>query len=200
MTAVRCGAAAWRQAELLALSGLLGYPDDRWHARWPARRRVLVRRRLDRAAALVPLAGLTPSQRRQMYVATFDFDGEAALYLTAHEAGDERRRGELLHELQVALDAAGFLPPPTELPDYIPALLEFVALAPRQRAALGARVGCALARIAAHLPLDHPYRPLAEWGAAWLAPAPAIESLRPRDDPERPEDVPYPADPLAFSS
>lgn len=74
----------------------------------------------------VPLGEL-----RRLYVATFDFDRSASLYLTYHLYGDERRRGQALIELKARLAAAGLRLAGGELPDYLPVLLELVALGPR---------------------------------------------------------------------
>lgn len=75
----------------------------------------------------VPLAEL---QRR--YVETFDFDARASLHLTYHLYGDQRRRGEALIELKRRYAECGLhLEDGSELPDYLPVVLEFAELAPR---------------------------------------------------------------------
>ena len=75
--------------------------------------------------AHVPLAELQAE-----YVATFDFDRRASLYLTYHSHGDRRQRGIELVRLKRRFVASGFELADGELPDYLPALLEFAALAP----------------------------------------------------------------------
>jgi nitrate reductase delta subunit len=73
----------------------------------------------------MPLAEL---QKR--YVATFDFSKQRALYLTYHLHGDRRQRGLALLRLKQAYAAAGFELRGSELPDYLPVMLEFAALEP----------------------------------------------------------------------
>jgi len=75
----------------------------------------------------VPLAELQAD-----YVLTFDFDRRASLYLTYHAHGDRRQRGIELVRLKRRFAAAGLVLAEGELPDYLPALLEFAALAPEE--------------------------------------------------------------------
>lgn len=74
---------------------------------------------------------LPSDELRRRYVDTFDFDRRASLYLTYHLYGDERRRGQALVELKRRFAGAGLLLAGSELPDYLPVLLEFAALGPR---------------------------------------------------------------------
>ena len=76
------------------------------------------------AREAVPLAELQAA-----YVTTFDFDRRASLYLTYHTHGDRRQRGIELVRLKRRFAAAGLALADGELPDYLPALLEFAALA-----------------------------------------------------------------------
>ncbi|GAS82566.1 nitrate reductase molybdenum cofactor assembly chaperone [Paenibacillus amylolyticus] len=66
------------------------------------------------------------------YVRTFDFDKKCNLYLTYALHGDERDRGPALIELKRRYEAAGFYMEVSELPDYLPMVLEFVAEAPEE--------------------------------------------------------------------
>ncbi len=72
-----------------------------------------------------PLAEL---QRR--YVTTFDFERRASLHLTYHTHGDRRQRGLELIRLKRRYADAGLPLGDTELPDYLPVMLEFADLAP----------------------------------------------------------------------
>jgi nitrate reductase molybdenum cofactor assembly chaperone NarJ/NarW len=72
-----------------------------------------------------PLSGA-----QETYVETFDFGRRASLHLTYHSHGDRRQRGLELIRLKRRYAAAGFPLADTELPDYLPAMLEFAALAP----------------------------------------------------------------------
>jgi len=63
------------------------------------------------------------------YVETFDFSRRACLYLTYHRFGDRRQRGMALLALKRRYAAEGFELGDGELPDYLPVMLEFAALA-----------------------------------------------------------------------
>ena len=67
---------------------------------------------------------------QRAYVETFDFTRRNSLYLTYHVHGDRRQRGVALLRLKQRYTAAGFELLDGELPDYLPVMLEFAALAP----------------------------------------------------------------------
>lgn len=122
----------------LLLSALLRYPDDE----------------------LLELGDELPSWMRgrplaelqQEYVRTFDFDRRAALHLTYHTHGDRRQRGLELVRLKRRLASSGCFVHGSELPDYLPLLLEFAALEPEAGEALLAelRPSLELVRSALH--------------------------------------------------
>ena len=64
------------------------------------------------------------------YVETFDLHRRTSLYLTYYVHGDTRKRGMALLRLKRLYAAAGLEPATGELPDYLPLMLEFAALAP----------------------------------------------------------------------
>ena len=70
-----------------------------------------------------------PEELRRAYVETFDFTRRNSLYLTYHVHGDRRQRGVALLRLKQAYRAAGLELLDGELPDYLPVMLEFAALA-----------------------------------------------------------------------
>ena len=72
-----------------------------------------------------------PSEVAQHYVATFDLRRRCALYLTYYRYGDTRKRGMAMLAFKAAYRAAGFEPSDSELPDYLPLVLDFAALHPR---------------------------------------------------------------------
>ena len=117
------------------LSVLLGYPHER-----------VVESREEIAAAV---EALPPSPQRdalrhfladftgtpagalaERYVETFDLRRRSALYLSYYLHGDTRKRGIALLRLKRLYAAAGLEPTTGELPDYLPLMLEFAALAP----------------------------------------------------------------------
>jgi nitrate reductase delta subunit len=72
----------------------------------------------------------TAIERAQQYVATFDLHKGVSLYLTFFLHGDTRKRGMALLRLKRLYAAAGFPLEGRELPDFLPAVLEFASLAP----------------------------------------------------------------------
>lgn len=68
------------------------------------------------------LAGL-----QEEYVATFDFNPAAALYLGHHLFGDHQKKGAYLIRLKREFGRHGFTPSGNELPDHLPLVLEFLA-------------------------------------------------------------------------
>ncbi len=64
---------------------------------------------------------------QENYVNTFDFNDKTNLYLTYSKLGDEKERGQALAELKEIYAYAGFELDSSELPDYLPLLLEFVS-------------------------------------------------------------------------
>jgi nitrate reductase delta subunit len=65
------------------------------------------------------------------YVETFDLRRRCALYLTYYRYGDTRKRGMAMVEFKAAYRAAGLIPADSELPDYLPMVLDFAAAHPR---------------------------------------------------------------------
>jgi nitrate reductase molybdenum cofactor assembly chaperone NarJ/NarW len=112
---------------LKLLSLLLQYPTDE----------LLAARAELAAAADGPLGRFADWWEREaerdlqrIYVETFDFTRRNSLYLTYHVHGDRRQRGVALLRLKQRYAAAGLELLDGELPDYLPVLLEFAALAP----------------------------------------------------------------------
>ncbi len=66
----------------------------------------------------------------QHYVQTLDLNKRSGLYLTFYGEGDKRERGSALLRLKRLYRAAGLPLQGTELPDYLPVMLEFAAAAP----------------------------------------------------------------------
>jgi nitrate reductase delta subunit len=117
------------------LSLALQYPDTEL---------VAAQDELERTAAgSVPVSRFLAWQRelplrtlQEAYVRTFDFDRRASLHLTYHTHGDRRERGIRLVALKRRYAEAGLPLTGNELPDYLPVLLEFAALAPDEGVAI----------------------------------------------------------------
>jgi nitrate reductase delta subunit len=96
---------------------------------------------------------------QEEYVATFDFHKRASLHLSYYRDGDRRQRGATLLGLKRRYREAGFEFADGELPDYLPAILEFAALAPGDEADAildRMRPGIELLRACLH-DIDSPY-------------------------------------------
>jgi nitrate reductase delta subunit len=109
------------------------------------------------------LRSLTPTEAAQRYVATFDHTRRRCLHLTYYRHGDTRARGMALLALKHAYRQAGHRPPEDELPDFLPLMLEFAALAPEpgRRVLLQCQAGLELLRQALDEHCD-PYTPVLE--------------------------------------
>lgn len=113
-----------------AASLLLQYPDEQLLASLP-----LLRTALEEAGALTPGTeelfdwfGARPLPAIQAeYVQEFDLSKRHSLHLTYWTDGDTRRRGEALAAFKEVYREHGIVPEGTELPDYLPLVLEFAA-------------------------------------------------------------------------
>ncbi|KUL34393.1 nitrate reductase [Streptomyces sp. NRRL F-4489] len=123
-----------RSLLLRLLSLLLQYPDDELAS---ARGELA-----DRVDSLPPspaarhltaftgwFAGQSADALRAHYVEIFDLRRKSSLYLTYYLHGDTRRRGMALLTLNRRYRAAGWRADGGELPDHLPLVLEFAALA-----------------------------------------------------------------------
>ena len=117
------------------LSAALSYPtaDLQRHARQmlaaldaeqllPAQHRAAVGLLLDDIAA----ADLLEGQSR--YVDLFDRTRSLSLHMFEHVHGESRDRGQAMVDLKEHYEALGLTLVPEELPDYLPAFLEFCSL------------------------------------------------------------------------
>lgn len=182
---------ATRRAVLLAAARLLGYPDPALWELLPEIAAYLREAPASDAGAILLAAtqrlretGLAALEAR--YVATFDFSEPTSLYLTAHELGDSRRRGQAMVELRRLLRAGGFEQATGDLPDYVPLLLEFAAHAPAGAPVveLERRLAAVCERIRSHLDAENQYHGIF---VALRETLPAPEEPEKPEEPERPE-------------
>jgi nitrate reductase delta subunit len=131
---------------LRVLARLLSYPDAAMRSHLPDLRAALHGERAIGAARLVELEALMagiahsePLETEADYVHLFDRGRATSLHLFEHVHGDSRERGPAMIDLAQTYDQAGLHLAPDELPDYLPAVLEFAStLPPREaRAFLG---------------------------------------------------------------
>ena len=113
----RCAATCPRCATLLRDEGALS------HAR---------RAELD--ALMDTLRRADPLEAEADYVELFDRGRSTSLHLFEHVHGDSRERGPAMIDLGQTYEKAGLILAEGELPDYLPAVLEFVSTQPPREA------------------------------------------------------------------
>jgi len=120
---------------LKALGALLTYPDEVLLGAVPELRAAL------EAAGTVPndlkprlrslldtLETTDPFDLQEAYVALFDTGRSTSLHLFEHVHGESKDRGQAMVDLKEHYEALGLNLVPEELPDYLPAFLEFCSL------------------------------------------------------------------------
>ncbi|MDC8786074.1 nitrate reductase molybdenum cofactor assembly chaperone [Roseateles koreensis] len=119
------------------LAKLLDYPSDEMRAHLPdllqalRQERALSPQRLGEVEALIQRLGHADGYTVQArYVETFDRGRATSLHMFEHVHGDSRERGPALVDLQQTYAAGGVFFEASELPDYLPVVLEFVSTQP----------------------------------------------------------------------
>jgi nitrate reductase delta subunit len=116
---------------------LLQYPDVTWHnsktefaksiKEIPHRQIVVLLEKF-----LVLTNEMPDEEFTENYVREFDFSKNTNFYLTYYNQGEQRERGLEILSLKEQYMAAGFDVNSIELPDYLPVLLEFASIAPKE--------------------------------------------------------------------
>ena len=126
---------------LRVLSALLGYPDAQLRGHLPEMRALLRAEgalgesRLAEIDALIDaLRDADAMDAESDYVALFDRGRGTSLHLFEHVHGDSRERGPAMIDLGQTYAKAGLILAEGELPDYLPAVLEFVSTQPPREA------------------------------------------------------------------
>lgn len=124
-----------------ALGALLAYPTADLIAALPeigaiirADAALSAARKAELAALLDVLATGDLIDLQERYVELFDRGRRTSLHLFEHVHGDSRARGQAMVDLKAVYAEEGFELAAHELPDYLPAVLEFATLAPRRAA------------------------------------------------------------------
>ena len=122
---------------LRVLAALLGYPDARLRSFLPEMRELLRDEGALSQTRRAELDTLMDSLRRtdaltseSDYVELFDRGRATSLHLFEHVHGDSRDRGPAMIDLGQTYEKAGLVLAEGELPDYLPAVLEFVSTQP----------------------------------------------------------------------
>lgn len=120
-----------------ALGALLGYPTPALLEALPeireairTEKRLGVRERTALYLLLAELGNRDLLDSQESYVAIFDRGRATSLHLFEHVHGDSRDRGAAMIDLRGVYEAAGFTLTANELPDYLPAMLEFLSTQP----------------------------------------------------------------------
>ena len=117
-----------------ALAAILSYPEQELLDALPELRRAIEGEGI---AALPELEGLFADgllAAQERYVALFDRSKALSLHLFEHVHGDSRDRGQAMVDLAGVYAERGVEPAQGELPDYLPAFLEFLSLLPPEEA------------------------------------------------------------------
>jgi nitrate reductase molybdenum cofactor assembly chaperone NarJ/NarW len=108
-----------------ALAALLSYPTPELIAALPELGGVLQ----GHAAGLLEELSTAPLlELEERYVALFDRSRALSLHLFEHVHGESRERGQAMVDLAALYEARGLTIAEHELPDYIPAFLEYLSL------------------------------------------------------------------------
>jgi nitrate reductase molybdenum cofactor assembly chaperone NarJ/NarW len=129
------------QKTLRVLSALLGYPDAQMRRYLPEMRGLLhaegalgQARWAEIETLIDALESADPIDVESDYVELFDRSRGTSLHLFEHVHGDSRERGPAMIDLGQTYAKAGLMLAEGELPDYLPAVLEFVSTQPPQEA------------------------------------------------------------------
>lgn len=122
---------------LRVLAALLSYPDAAMRGHLSEMREILrdeaalsAARHAELDALIDALANADPLETEANYVELFDRGRGTSLHLFEHVHGDSRERGPAMIDLAQTYEKAGLYLAPSELPDYLPAVLEFVSTQP----------------------------------------------------------------------
>ena len=128
-------------SSLRVLAALLGYPDARMRGFLPEMRALLrdeaavsPARRVELDALMDTLGRGDPLDTEADYVELFDRGRATSLHLFEHVHGDSRDRGPAMIDLGQTYEKTGLILAEGELPDYLPAVLEFVSTQPPREA------------------------------------------------------------------
>jgi len=122
---------------LRVLAALLGYPDAKMRGYLPEMRDLLREEGALSQPRLAEIEGLMDALQRAEslaaeadYVELFDRGRGTSLHLFEHVHGDSRERGPAMIDLGQTYAKAGLILVEGELPDFLPAVLEFVSTQP----------------------------------------------------------------------
>ena len=150
------------------MSALLEYPDQELKSAIPEIAGLLKGEALSAEEAAVIrkftdwMSGMDVTELQASYVRTFDMTPEHSLHLTHHLFGDDRGRGPALIDLTEYYKEYGLVADESELPDYLPLVLEFAStLDPVEAKVFLSQTVKVLTQLAMNLEkAESPYAPL----------------------------------------
>ena len=123
------------------LARLLDYPSAEMRAALPGLLAVLVEEQALTPERLAELKALMATLQQAdtyaveaRYVESFDRGRATSLHLFEHVHGDSRERGPALVDLQQTYQSGGMFFEASELPDFLPVVLEFASTQPPETA------------------------------------------------------------------
>jgi len=126
---------------LRVMAALLDYPHAQTRGYLPEMREILrsegalaATRQAELDALIDTLASADPLETEANSVQLFDRGRATSLHLFEHVHGDSRDRGPAMIDLAQTYEKAGLYMTLDELPDYLPAVLEFVSTQPPREA------------------------------------------------------------------
>jgi len=172
------------QALLILSARALSYPTEQWKIKMKEMNEVIEeifpKRKGQRITNMyAPLLRTDIRELQRIYVETFDLKSNLGLYLTAYELGDSNRRGAALIKLQKIINVHGFERDGSELADYIPMLLEFLAVAPKNEETkrLWKRMSVAVSYMTEKIDRENPYAQILEILKTYVFPVPSKEEV-----------------------
>jgi len=122
---------------LKALAALLTYPEPALLEALPDMRAIVAAEKLlgsddrTRLTALIDeLVVADPLDAQERYVELFDRGRSTSLHLFEHVHGEARDRGQAMVDLNAMYASHGLTIAANELPDYLPAVLEYLSMRP----------------------------------------------------------------------
>lgn len=188
---------------LVIVSRALDYPDDHLlkdFSAWKDMMRELISSpevQAEIEKRMKPLFLMNTQELKEIYVQSFDYKDRTGLYMTAHELGDSPRRGEALIKLQKMIKKAGYECASDELADYIPLLLELLAIKPEvgEQDFLKRRLAYAIHRLLKNLSPENPYHRVIETLMIYAFKSPRAEEIAQLESEREEADLdplPYP--------
>jgi nitrate reductase delta subunit len=124
-----------------ALGALLTYPNPALVEALPELYAAIVeegaldrRRRTALKELMHWMASMGPLEAEEVYVELFDRGRATSLHLFEHVHGESRDRGQAMVDLKTQYRRAGLQFASNELPDYLPAVLEYLSMRPIEEA------------------------------------------------------------------